>query len=252
MQDIMNNKIYATAICIILLPISASWAGVGKISSPHIEKGEFEIEQSSRRYGDDRASKNNNQKHVTDIEYSFTDDWLLGFEMVSKRSNSSQLGLEEYGVETQYEFTQQGDWWLGSALKAEYLRANENNAVDEGELKLLLQRHQGPVKLLANINLVREMGTRRAGGVGLESALQGLYHCNKYLSPGIEWFAEYGNVDNFNSPERQEHYIGPVVKGDLLELADGEVGYEAGYYWGVTNASADNAQRIKISYETHF
>jgi hypothetical protein len=248
----MKNTISIITLLAVLAPLSSSWAGVGKISSPAVEKGEFEIEHSSRRYGDDRPSRNNAQKHVTDIEYSISDDWKLGAEIISERSRSKSLGLEAYGVETQYEMTTQKAWWLSSAIKAEYVHARDKNVPNEGEMKLLLQRNQGPVRLLANINVIRELGDHRNGGVGLESALQGIYHYNNHISPGVEWFAEYGNFDNLNSPDRQQHYIGPVIKGDLLELEGGEIGYEAGYYWGVTSASADNAQRIKISYETHF
>lgn len=240
------------AMIIGFLMTQAAHAGVGKVSTPHVEKNEFEIEYNGRRTGDNERADNNNQRHLLEVEYGVSDAWQIGLEFEARRSATSQLGLQAYGVETQYELTTQNTWWLASALKAEYLLPADAGDASEGELLLLLQRDQGLIRLVANIELAREFGDNRDGGVELETALQGIYRWNKHLSPGVEWFAEYGNIDNFNSTNRQEHFLGPMLKGELFELGNGEIGYEAGYYWGLTDSSADNAQRIKLSYELEF
>lgn len=254
MRQNMNHKLTQAVILLITLSYaSAVYAGVGKVSSPQVHKGEAEIEYNATRTGDDDDhSLNNAQKHTLEFEYGITDRWMLGLEFEATREVPSHTDLKGAGFETQYEMTKQGDWWLSSAIKGEFLFAHEPASPDEGELVLIGQRAEGRARITANLAFEREFGNNRNGGVSVSSAIEGLYRYRSLLSPGIEWHAEYGNADDFSADEDQEHYLGPIVKGTLFEIGDGAVGYEVGYFWGLTSASADDAQRIKIAYEFHF
>ncbi len=237
---------------LLMLPVAAL-AGVGKVSTPAVTEGEFEIEYTTIRYGDDGGNKlNNAQAHVVELEYSFTGRFMLGLELAGERESPQSFQGEAYGVEAQYELTKQGDWWFASAAKAEYAFPFHESDASEGEVKLLLQRRQGPTRWTANINLQREFGANRRHGMELSSALQGLYLWNKHINPGVEWFADYGATNNLTLSNEEGHYLGPVITGELFSFKGGEIEYVAGYYRGLTSASAEDAARLQLSYEIRF
>ena len=124
------------AMSALVVPHAAS-AGVGKVSSPEVEKGMVEFEYSGTRYHDSARGLNNKQSHTYELEYGFTDRFLFGLEAKSARQSSEGSTLTGVGAEAQYVLTTQGDWWLTSAIKGEYLIGTNNNEPDEGELSVL-------------------------------------------------------------------------------------------------------------------
>lgn len=248
------SRLFFLVACLAasLFTLESAQAGVGKISSPEVKKNEFEVEYSGIRTSDDSASGNNKQSHTLEMEYGFTDRLMLGLETKEERSAASGSKLSGYGIEGQYQFTKQGDWWLASAIKAEYLHAAHDADADEAEAKLLLARTEHKFKTIVNISLERELGSHRDPGVALSSAVQATYACDKHFTPGIEWHGDYGMLNDLNRSGAREHYVGPILTGELFELGSGEIGYTAGYYWGLTGHSTDHAARLQIGYETAF
>jgi hypothetical protein len=237
---------------LVVFATSAAYAGVSKLSSPAVTKDKAEIEYSGTRYGDDSSTLNNKQTHQLELEYGFTDNFKLGIEGKAERKSKDSNELKFYGLEAQYELTQQGQWWLDSAVKAEYARAVQEKDADSFEVKALLARKIESTKLLANVTLERELGDNRKKGISLESKLQATQSLNEYFNPGIEWHGDFGKINKLGDNDRSEHYIGPVIMGDLFKLAGGKIEYTAGYYWGVTDDSTDNAARLQLGYEIKF
>lgn len=238
----MHRIFYVTALTFSLIA-APSFAGVGKISSPRVTKGETEVEFSAARYGDDRKSLNNKQSHTYEFEYGFSDDFKMGIEAKSSRAAGGDgWRFEGYGIEAQLELTQQGPWWLNSAIKAEYLRTPRSTEADEVELNLLASRSYGASSLTINVELAREFGDNHDESVALGSALQAKHAYSKAFAPGLEWHADYGKLNDLGTEEA--HYVGPIVSGEVLEI-----GYTLGYYWGLNDAAADNAMRMQIGYE---
>jgi hypothetical protein len=50
----------------------------------------------------------------------------------------------------------------------------------------------------------------------------------------------------------REHYIGPIMTGDMLALRNTTIRYVAGYYVGLGDDSADNAARLQLIYRYRF
>lgn len=239
------------SVSFVIMP-NASFAGVGKISFPAITKGEAEIEYTGTRYGDSAKAQRNKQKHIYEMEYSFTDSFMFGLEAKSMRQSTKGHEISAYGIEAQYELTNQGDWWIDSAIKGEYLLADHANEPAILEMKILAAYKLGDTRLTGNLNFEKEVGNNRSSGSALESQFQASRHLNEHINPGIEWHAEYGKLDNISSTSAQEHYVGPIISGDLFELGGHEVEYTLGYFFGITNASADNAARLQLGYEFTF
>lgn len=228
-----------------------AFAGVGKVSSPDVTKGKAEVEYIGVRHSDDRKSLNNKQAHTLEVEYGFTDNFKMGLEGKTSRKSADGHEFKAYGIEAQYELTQQGNWWLDSAIKGEFLIGVENNP-DEVELKWLGARSYGASKLVVNLGLSRELGENRGHGLDVSSRLQASHAYNEHFAPGFEWHGDHRKLSNLSGKTTREYYLGPIVKGELAELAGGEIEYLAGYYWGLNDTAADSAARLQLSYEVKF
>lgn len=234
--------------CILLA--APAFAGVGNISSPEIKPGILELEYKGERYG----GADNAQEYEIEIDYGFGRNWKAGFDLEGSREDGS-VEYDGFGFEAQYQFTDQKDgWWLSSALKGEYGFAKDSDDADEGEIKLLLARNDGKWRTVFNADIERETGANRDHGVEVGSALKTYYKATKWIGPGIEWHAEWGELDDAGFDGGQnEHYLGPIIAGTLAEWGDGDfIAYTAGYYWGITGASYPNAARLQLQYGIAF
>lgn len=247
----MKHRLFIFATSLMLLAAPA-FAGVGKVSSPNVTKGEVELEYSGVRYGDDRKAKNNQQSHTLEAEYGVSDRFKLGIEGKLQRQSPDGSEFNAYGIEAQYELTEQGAWWLATAVQGEYLLGAQRGEPDAMEIKWLARRSYGASNLIANLALEQELGDNHRRGATLSSRVQASHAYSEHFVLGAEWHADYGAINTLNGKTQREHYLGPIAKGALAELGRGEIKYVAGYYWGLTDASADNAARLQLSYEMPF
>lgn len=245
----MKKYVVAALGTLIALP---AHAGVGKVSSPVVTKGEAKIEYSGSRYSDDdNRDLNNKQGHAYELKYSFTDDFMFGIDVKSRREADTGHEFEGYGFEAQYQMTEQGSSLLNSAINLEYLRTPDASP-DELQLELRTSYDYQKARVTANIAVAHEFGDQRKPGLTFNSAVQGRYAINSYVAPGVEWHADYGKLSEFTDSDKQEHYIGPILTGNLFKEGPQAVGYTVGYYWGICDKSADNAARVQLSYTYGF
>jgi hypothetical protein len=185
------------------------------------------------------------------MEYGFTDRFKLGIEAETTRTARDGNNFSAYGIEGQYEMTNQSDWWLSSAIKGEYTRGVQDRDADELDVKLIGAYQYGQARVLGNLGLERELGSNRSHSIGISSILQARYKVNEYAAPGIEWHADWGAINRFSS-NTHEHYVGPVISGDFIEIAGNDLDYMLGYYWGISDNTADHALRVQLAYKFAF
>jgi hypothetical protein len=133
-------------------------------------------------------------------------------------------------------------------ILASYHLAAKAGASDSVELKLLLQKDIGRFTTVVNIGGEREVGNHYAPGNDLSSAENIRYRLSPYFQPGIEMQNGYGMLGDHNNFNEQEHYIGPIVYGQILP----GLKYEAGYFAGISDAASSSAARFKLEYEMYF
>lgn len=247
----MNRKLtFAIAISLLAHPAQA---GVGKLSSAEVNAGELNGQYNWRRTGDDRKSMNNAQDHILELEYGLDDDWMVGIALDVVRRPAGRTEYVATGFEAKRQLTAQSDgWWFNSAAKLEYTFAAQSRDTNSGEMGWLFSRQDGKIKTTANLKFTREFGDGKTSGTQFDTALQSIYYQHRYLSPGIEWHADYGPIDDFLGRDRQEHYLGGIIVGKLLALEQSDLSYELGYFRGMTDASADDAQRARLQYKIRF
>lgn len=225
-------------------------ADVGSPKSARVTKDRASIEYKGARLGDGRKALNNDQGHEFEIYYGITDSVKLGFERYYENEAQGGFESEAYTPNVTIETTQQGEWWLSSALFGQY--ALEDGDPDSVKIVLIGERKDGNLLLRGNLGFSREIGGGRDTGISHDGVLQGLYRISSPVSAGMEWHADFGKLNDTGDREDHTHYIGPVIAGELFAIGNGSVHYAAGYYWGLTRASADNAQRVMLKYEVQF
>ncbi len=232
---------------------ASAHAGIDEVYSPLVTNHKLEFEYKVSRLSDSGKALDNAQSHEVEMTYGFSNDLRLGLLGQADRASSSPFNVTGYGAQALYTTTHQGDWWLNSGVLGEFVAANHDHTPDSAEGRLLLSRVQGPVTVNANFIFGREIGEKRSSGVGFGSSLQGLYDIgNDHVMPGVEWYGDFGKLNHFSHGNQQQHYVGPILTGGIVEFGRSEIDYTAGYYWGVTHNSADHAARIEIDYELQF
>lgn len=241
--------VIATAVMSLAAQAHAS---VGNPKSSGVTKGEVSLQYKGARTGDDRPTRNNAQKNEFEAYYGLTDRLKLGLEYIVENP-AGPKGAENTVniVNATYNTTTQGDWWLSSAVFVGYGFGRDRNA-DDLDLVLIGEHKHGDFNYRGNFSMKREVGANRNAGVAYGTAFQVKYDWKQAISPALEWHADYGSFHDTLSVRDQEHYVGPYLSGRLFETAMGAVYYGAGYYWGLTSGSADNAQRVLLEYEYSF
>lgn len=244
-----SSLLLATALA--TLPITAQ-AGVGSFSSPKVEEGKLEIEYDATRANDDAASKHNSQKHSLAVEYGVTDDWRFeaGTKLIDNRSQSFRF--DTVYAEATYQLTDQDEGALvSSAVLGEYVHSLSGSA-DKVEAKLLLQYNTFHFTNMANLIVERQVGENSSDDLDFASRVYSMYKMGTYFNPAVEWHADWGSNRNIPSFNQQTHYVGPAAYGDLFHTANGEVEYELGYMFGISDAADDGALRFRLEYEAVF
>lgn len=145
------------------------------------------------------------------------------------------------------EFWPQGKYWLDAGLLASYHLAAKADAADSIELKLL-QKDFERFTTIINAGGEGEVGYQAETGHDPSTAINISYRWNLYFQPGIELQSDYGNWGDHHSFNEQQHYLGPIVYGELVP----GLKYEVGYYAGISTAAASSAARFKLEYEMYF
>jgi hypothetical protein len=232
----------------VALQASAVEAAAIKVYSPKIEQGETEIEYQGYRTFDSDSTKDHEQVHKVGLGYGITDWWAVEVKGSWKRDPGGSTDFDATEFETRFEFVEEGEAFVSLGLLVEYELADDRHAgADELEFGPLVSKEIGNTTATANIIFERQVGANRAGGVGFTYRLQERWRFHPHFEPGIEAFGNLGPIDNFNSPNRQEHMIGPVAHGKI-----GELSYDVGYLFGATGATADGTLKAILEYEIEF
>lgn len=246
-----RNAIAASAAVFALasaVGVAPAYAGAGKIYSPHVVRGEMELEYFGTRTFDDHDDKDNAQKHEFSIGYGVTDWWWPELYGNFEKEPDESLRFVEFEFENRFQLAEPGEYWVDPGLLASYVHATHDDAPDEIEAKLLLEKQFGEFLHRANIGLEQEVGHHAEGGPVAVAAWSSRYRYDVHFEPGFEIHSEFGHGGNLGHFHEQEHYIGPAAYGRI----GSNLKYEAAYLFGVSDEASNGAARLLLEYEKFF
>ena len=250
-KPVLKNA--ARAVVILSSVATTSAYALDKIYDPYVNKGEAEIEYSGYRTSDSDKTKNDAQGHEIEFGYAWTDYWELEFSGIFERGPDQPMQMNGAQIENKFQLFEPGEMWADAGLLLSYTRALHENDADSLEVKLLVQKDIGKFSSLANIGLEQGIGDENRGGPDFTFLWNNRYRMNEYFQPGIEIQSDFGQTNVHEHFNQQQQLVGPSAYGKLFGGKElGDVGYEAAYLFGVTNASPSGAARLMLEYEMHF
>jgi high-affinity iron transporter len=248
--DVRKTLPHAAAIiaAAVSLALPAGARAENKVYSPTVVYGEFAIEARGESVVNrgDRAEETQNQRY--ELEYGVTSWWQTALVGEVSKDAGAPFKYEATGFENIFQITEPGEAWIDSAIYLEYEFANQRDAADVAEGKLLLEKQLGQTVETVNFIFEKEVGDHANSDIDVEYAARTKLRWKPYFEPAIEAFGD------IHTPPRDEHQhqIGPVMLG-LIPLAP-TVGfrYELGWLFGLTPASPDHAIKWLAELEFHF
>ena len=106
---------------------------------------------------------------------------------------------------------------LGWYLEIEYKKNPQfNDQTLEFEMRIPMQKDIGPFSILFNPIFEKSViGSENHLGFEFGYSAGIYYRWMRALSPGLEFYGGVGNINNPDPRKEQQHYIFPVVQGDL-------------------------------------
>ncbi|MFZ4762189.1 MAG: hypothetical protein ACOYK8_05195 [Alphaproteobacteria bacterium] len=227
----------------ILAPASNAHAGY-KIYSPTIEEGEVELEWRGSYDFNDGAHKNGSQEHLYGIGYGVTDKLFIEAYGKATKNAAAAWQYEATQFEAIYQFTNENNAFLSSALYGEYKIANQHGSADSIEAKILLEKSVGLWTHRLNAALEKEIGANSEDKLEGEIAWSSSYYVSNFFQPAIEYYAEIGTLNNIDRYGQQNHHIGPAIYGKA-----GPIKYDVGVLKGISNKAQDYAVKWNLEYE---
>ena len=228
-------KMAAVALLIIglaaaLLPNQAD-AGVLKVYSPIVEKGELELENTGVLDEDKKLETK------FEVGYGVTNRWFTSVYLEADKKPGSSFDAKYIATENIIQLTEQGQYFIDVGIYLEYKVALDSNRADKFEGKILLEKSTRHFVHTFNLIFENEIGTNASQGTDLEYAWQSMYRYKPQFEFGIQGFGKFGKIENFLSSSAQRHQIGPAVQGRFRLGKKTFFAYEAGYQFGLTDGS---------------
>lgn len=235
----------SVAVCALTIGhISVAHADDLKVYSPHIEKGEFSMEANLNYDTDHRPDHDGYFSQVVGAEYGVNEHWMTELSAEIEKDPSANDKLTHVKWENIIAPFKQGELPVDAALYLELEKAAISGDPDNMEAKLLLEKDVGPFKNIANIAVSREFGSHSTSDIGSTIALRTAYKLDQKFEPGIEYYADLGNLKNMTGFQSQSHQIGPVIQGKI-----GHVKYDTGFLFGVSDEAPDTTAKLNVEYE---
>jgi hypothetical protein len=121
-----------------------------------------------------------------------------------------------------------------------------DNADLELELKPIIEKDFGRLSLIANPvfeKVLKGVGVHEGFEFGYRNGIY--YRWLRYLSPGVEFYGGIGLIDNSDPLSEQQHYIFPVVWGELPYGIE----YNLGPGFGLTAGSDHVIMKFNVELE---
>ena len=210
-----------------------------KIYGARVHKGDREISWRGHFDYDNRSNKNKAHIHVAEIEYAWTNKWQSEIEFFMRDKYENNFRWYKTEFQNQLEVIERDTW--AAALYFSYNWVREKGGASEIEYKLLLEKDLFGARNIVNFVFENEFGSKAEGSTHFKISYLSMYKKPIYkgIKIGFGGVHNLGQLDNFDSPGRQKHQIGPGFKKSFRISEEMEYDFFIGPLIGLTNASAD-------------
>jgi len=218
-------------------------ATLSNVSGPGVEQGEGEVEvRLGADIGDEREDATvRSRLHV---EYGFTE--YLSLRAVGKQYDRDG-GDTEYDatdIEARLQFFDREIDGFDGGIKLVYsARPNEDRA-DTASLQWLAEHRDGTFRYRYNVVASHDVGEYAESGLGFGLRGQIMPDTKAPHRLGMEFFSDFGKLNDQHGYDAQKHTLGPVLKGKFTDSIE----YETGVQLGVSDSAPAIGVKFFLSY----
>ena len=227
-----------------------------KMRYPNIDYREIEIENNASYTFDKRQDGNNHDlSFPTEIGIGILPFWFVEAEFEAAKHPGRKTNLDAVTFENYFMLTEPGQYFLDFSLFAEYSHALASEDADSVKLGVLLQKDHAKFLHTLNLYVEKEVGPRASTADTFQYSWQTRYQLSPLFQPGIEIYGEIEDLNHAGKLNDQQLRVGPMFAGsyNLGQIGGrGKIKYEAGYLFGVTDATEDRTVRTRVEYEVPF
>jgi len=245
----VTTLIAPVALLTGLLTVIPDAHATHKVYSPLVEKGEMEIEARGHVDVDANGDKDGAREDIYEVGYGITDWWSSSLFVEFAEEPHEGYRHEATAWENIFQLTDTGRYWLDAGLYLEYEWAADSDSPNKVEGKLLLEKSKGRWVNTANLIVEREVGSGASDDVELGYAWRTKYRLRPELEPAVELYGGFGDLNDVGLSDEDRQQAGPVLTGKFRAGNRGAFVYEAGYLFGLTDASPDGTVKWLLEYE---
>lgn len=224
-----------------------------KVHLPDAETGEFELETVGNYGRSGNPLLDNEQSFVHEMEYGVNNWWRTGIEFETGREPGpgNHLKFDQMTWENWLVLGERGQYWIDSAIFAEYGRAMRSNTPDEMTIGPIFRKEIWKTSNTVNLFFTKEVGTGAVPRTSFSYAWETRFETGWPVEPGFQAYGEPGPFGHFAPISQQDHRAGPQLFGELHELGPGTLKWNSGVLFGLTPAAPRQTFRWQLEYELH-
>jgi hypothetical protein len=245
----------------LVVPEPAARADI-KVHYPIIDYRELEFEHNGATTFDKPGSgKSNNQSYVFELGYAPVWWWEPEIEFETGAAPGENWNYSATTFENTFQLTEQGKYWADLGFFAEYSHAASRADADSLTFGPLVQKQASELfgldlghDTLHTLNLLftKEVGRNRNDATPLALAWQSRLQLNPFVQPGFEYYGNVTSIAGESNGDATQHRLGPVLVGQYNMFQWGKIKYEAGYLFGLNQATERGTVRWRFEYEKSF
>lgn len=239
-------RISALSALFCLMGTSA-YAGIGGIGNATVNKGDLATHyRASISTDDDNSQLDGRFRSRFMADYGFTDDFALGLYVQGDNRNGDNQELDALMLDARFEWAEVKTHGYYSGLRLRYTFKDGDKKPDNAHARFIFGKPIGKWDFRINQIFAYEIGEGSGGGIGIDTRLQASYQYHPEHRIGVESFSDFGYGSRWNNFDEQNHTVGPVLAGKVM---DG-LTYETGYRYGLSEAAPDHT--FKLFLVQHF
>jgi len=259
----MTRWLCALAAALMLLAPLRARADFHIVSPYEIDLGELEIEHNGSRSFDARPGVGGQRSYTLELGTGLTPWWHSEIEFGF--NNDPSIGqptlLTQVVSENMIQLTEPGEAVADFGFYFEYGQTTTHGsyaAANEITFGPVIAKDIGHTTHTVNLFLTRQLGPDQTSqGLDFTFAWQSRWNLWAPLSPAVEIYGNPGTLGSTPGFYQQQLIAGPVAVGrlhlhDLGLGSAGQIKYELGWLFGVTQASPAGTLRWRLELEIPF
>lgn len=230
----------------VTLPGHAAHALTPKVRSPYVDAGEWALEAyGAYSFDNDDTRDSYAFKNKFELGYGVNDWWKVGVEGVIVNEPGDNTAYDATELISKFQFWEKGAHVLDMGAYVAWEIPRDARAADKVELFLLASKQLHNWRHRANLVFEKEVGGNAHEDLELAFAWQSFTEIVPQWKGGVEYYAEFGEVDAGKRYSEQVHRLGPVFQ---YEWHDCPLEISFGYLVGISSAAPDSTLKWEVEY----